>query len=156
MTLTKDDSVAVHEAGHAVISVIYGRNLEYVTIIPKDIALGYCCYGEDTPDGVAGIKALKISMGLLAGVAAEAIILDISPKDSRGKNDFDEAEKIFDAAKNGLGKECCDDAARLVWNLIRTPLAHRQIVAVAEELKKHKTLSGLRVAAIMKSVADAQ
>jgi len=42
MTLTKEDSVAVHEAGHAVLAALLGKIINFVTIVPKGISAGEC------------------------------------------------------------------------------------------------------------------
>lgn len=149
MTLTKEDSVAVHEAGHAVMSVKLKKNLEYVTIVPKGNMSGCCYYGEDAPSEDKGKMVLREVLILLAGVAAECLILGINPKDSRGKDDFDEANKIFEAPHDGLAVLRSNDATKKTWDMFRNPKAQQQIIAVAEALKEHKTLSGERVVEIM-------
>ena len=39
-------TIAVHEAGHAVASVLWGRQVEYITIAPRGEILSECNNGE--------------------------------------------------------------------------------------------------------------
>jgi len=147
-------SIAVHEAGHAVMSVIYGRKVEYVTIVPSGKALGECRNGEEIfdknePNEMKGIRRLKEVLVLLAGTAAESLLLGTNLLGTRGKTDFEEAEKIFDELNDGQGKERSNIATKMAWDLFRTPLAQQQIKAVANALMEHKTLTGSQVAEIM-------
>jgi ATP-dependent Zn protease len=150
-------SNAIHEAGHAVMSKIVGRNLEYVTIMSKcDSILGECYNGDESPntnesDSEKGMYMFKEALILLSGTAAESILLGTPPLETRGKDDFEKAEVIFNLPNDDLGKERCDQATAIVWDLFSKPLAKQQIKSVADALMEHKTLTDSQVVKIMKA-----
>lgn len=151
-------TIAIHEAGHACVSILTGRRLESVTIIPNNNSLGTCFNGDDNldesmDDVTNGLIILRGILILLAGVAAEAVMLNISPKDSRGKDDYDKAREIIEKPNDGFDKVRWDDATKRVFDIVKNPLVQRKIKAVADALMEHKTLTGEQVKKIMEKVA---
>ena len=89
--------MAVHEAGHAVASVLWGRQVEYVTIAPRGELLSECNNGEllfDLEDSqeVNGQRLFREGVILSAGLAAENLILGIEPEASRALEDLNAAD----------------------------------------------------------------
>ncbi len=69
------ETVAIHEAGHAVVCAVYGRTTIKATIIPERVVIddvAYTYHGRVTFEGPA-IGAKKCAEVLFAGAFAEAI-----------------------------------------------------------------------------------
>ncbi len=122
--------------------------------MPNGKGLGEChngvdSFNENETDAIRGIRILSAVLILFAGTAAESILLGTNPLETRGKGDFDEANKILGLPNDGLGQERSNNATKIVWDVFKTPKAQQQIRAVADALIKDKTLTGSQVAEIM-------
>lgn len=149
---------AIHEAGHAVMAVILGRKIQYVTIEADDSRLGFCLYADNVPmnesDFERGCRIQAEAMSLIAGTTAEAVLLGVSPMDSRGKEDYEEVEKILAAPNDGKTKERDDYIHARAYSIIGNHLVKQGIKAIADALIKRKTLLGEEIQQIMKSIEE--
>ncbi len=156
MYQSEEYSIAIHEAGHAVMAVICQRSLEFVTIIPSSKGLGECrisskASDKNETDEDNGLNILKEVLILLAGTASESILLNISPMETKGAEDYKEAKKIIDIPNDEQDQGRWNKATKMTWNMFKSPLAQRQIKAVAYALMIHKTITGEQVIEIMKN-----
>lgn len=155
MNTNKLYQTAIHEAGHSVMSVIRGRGVEYVTIISSGKSLGKCknikdISNEYEDNETRGLRMQSEVLILIAGTTSEVVILGISPLDSRGAEDYKQAEEILDAPNDGLTQERANYIHKLAYSILDNPLVKEQIKAVADKLMERKTLSGVEVRKIMK------
>jgi len=146
-------TAAIHEAGHAVMSVICEMDLIFVTVVPRKDTLGRCInkipYTEN--ETIKSKLMENSALVLLAGVTAEYILLNIDPMTNKRKEDLDKAREIFNSSNDGSGKERSDNATKIVWDTFMNPLVQKQTKAIAEALMKYNTLKGIQVREIIKA-----
>lgn len=153
---------AIHEAAHGVMSVRFGRALESITIIGKDEMLGECnvipkYFCEDDSKETIYIKTKEECIIRLAGITAEKLILgiDIEKCTKHGLMDFMSVETLISTV---IKPEQVDSFNKFVvseaFNIIQQPLVKTQIEEVADDLMKHKTLSGEEVKKIMETIEE--
>lgn len=151
--------VAIHEAGHAVMSVLLKRALYYVTIITNDDSEGHCLndINYDIENGKTEAERMyrlkRECQILLAGVLAEKEFgLFIEEELSGGyAGDLENlAELIRSYSK---GEDHMPEWFKAVYinaiEIIKDPKTKLQIKAVAGALIEQKYLSGVKVKRIM-------
>ena len=151
-------AMAVHEAGHAVASVLWGRQVEYVTIAHRGELLSECNNGEllfDLEDSqeVNGQRLFREGVILSAGLAAENLILGIEPEASRALEDLKKFERLLGRMSEQQKDEMHDSVCRMAFSTIGAPMTQRHIIAVAEELLKVKTLSEEQIKNVMETAS---
>ena len=94
ITPEEKNSIATHEAGHAVVSWLtqYGNPLVKVTIVPRGRALGAAWYSPEERQIVPTQALLDTMCGLLAGRAAEELFL--GEVGTGASNDLERVTKI--------------------------------------------------------------
>ncbi|CCP88104.1 hypothetical Protein psc1_04290 [Candidatus Phytoplasma solani] len=137
--LTEEEITAYHEAGHALITLLYPQNykLRYVTIVPQGYTLGHSDHQvlKNNPQ-----KSVLIALG---GTAAEALIANNHQMDKKtvGKgsgSDFKKARKIL--KKISLNpKQDFDLSLQKVEHLLS--LNKETLDQIARRLMLKKTLS---------------
>lgn len=157
MVQSHEYTIAVHKAGHAVMAVLLGKDVNHVTVLPKDNALGECEHAnniskENNSEETIGLMLQSEILILIAGTTAEAVILNISPIHSRGNDDYERANTLLEAPNDGLAKERSDFIHYRAYKLFRNPTVQQQIIAVADALMAYKTLSGVQVNEIIKRI----
>lgn len=157
MVQSHEYTIAVHEAGHAVMAVLLGKDVNRVTVLPKDNTLGECEHSnnitkENNSEEAIGLMLQSEILILIAGTTAEAVILKISPIHSRGKDDYERVNALLEAPNDGLAKERSDFIHDRAYKLFRNPAVQQQIIAVADALMAYKTLSGVQVNEIIKRI----
>lgn len=72
--MTDRRSIAIHEAGHAVVTFFEGRSVRRVTVKPRDSAVGHVAFPRRRPDWhpTTG-TALSYMVGALAGYWAQRL-----------------------------------------------------------------------------------
>jgi hypothetical protein len=139
-----DEATAVHEAGHAVISTLWGIPVQKVTIVPREDDVGHV---EFEPGATCGLVADLVAT--LAGPAASARI---------GARRGDRSDRAIAAQlADGLtGADEADELLKLVQDgvrdLVDDPETWAQIEAVAQALLERRMLSGREVLEIMADV----
>lgn len=146
MTESRSDrrsrSTAIHEAGHAVVSILQRRRIKYATIEPGKDTLGHVRYAKARIPGLAGPdKSLQDIVCSLAGRAAE---LEFG---YRPRRVLWEADRL-NAIEMALSLSSGDEAEISLWLKIGLARARRMardrraaIEAVAEALLARGTLS---------------
>jgi hypothetical protein len=162
MALTKEDSVAVHEAAHVVMLIGFDKEFDYVTITPNEVANGY--YHRFTPDfsGIAttqefALTVLNEIIISLAGVMAEWVILKIEPEQcfAGGVEDFKQVEALLEHIHTSKREDFRKIATDNIIYMLQQPSTQRKIEAVVKGLKDNSTLSYDQVINIIKSVEGA-
>ena len=151
-------AMAIHEAGHAVASVLWGRQVQYVTIAPCGEILGACNNGElffslEDSQEVNGQRLFREGVILSAGMAAENLILGIAPEESRALEDMKKFERLLGRMSEQQKDEMHDSVCRMAFSTIGAPMTQRHIIAVAEELLKVKTLSEEQIKNVMETAS---
>jgi len=154
-------TIAIHEAGHAVISMMLQRTFEFVTIISSDETHGSCSYKVTNLDEYSMCfrsfkrKIKREVMVLFAGYIASEN--DKLPADWRETEIDSDIDKAFDLIIRVSGtEEQVVKHFNKFWldtvKLVKQPLIQQQIKAVADALMERKTLSGYAVKQIVKQV----
>ena len=151
-------AMAIHEAGHAVASVLWGRQVQYVTIAPCGEILSECNNGEllfalEDSQEVNGQRLFREGVILSAGLAAENLILGIAPEESRALEDMKKFERLLGRMRKKQKDEMHDSVCRIAFSTIGAPMTQRHIIAVAEELLKVKTLSEEQIKNVMETAS---
>ncbi len=160
MIISEEYSIAVHEAGHALMAIITGKKLNYVTIIPNGVSLGECNsnFKENILNNASNeslnFKMDMTSLDCLAGITAERVILGIEPEKCSKHGQIDTLTMgalVSNAFHNDITEEnnYIEFMTKSVFNIIQSPLAQCQIKAIANALIEKKTLSGEQVKKIM-------
>lgn len=148
-------TVAYHEAGHAVMAIALGINLQKVTLIPENDSAGHCklekiSVGDGADDSPRACKRIEsLAMISLAGAIAQRIQNRRSLRHYRSMPDYKSA---CDAAMalNGSGRQ---EAAWLKWIEIRTEdilrFRWRAVEALSQELVLRRTLKGSEARAVV-------
>jgi ATP-dependent Zn protease len=168
--------VAFHEAGHAVVDTLLGREVKYVDLVQYDTGRGYSngkTVGADVRieeflgKGKAG--AMPFLIGLMAGTVAEAKVNADAWSQSQGSLDRETAEYfavgaiceptsstddggvIFSkeqvSSKEGEINEVFNEALNEATRLVDANL--EAVTRVAERLLRRGKLTGSEVAAIV-------
>ncbi|HMM21822.1 MAG TPA: hypothetical protein PKA10_13975 [Selenomonadales bacterium] len=162
--------IAIHEAGHAVMSILLKGDISYVTIIESEEYYGLCKSKELIVDEYEFYSSYKDKdYNDYKRYIEQEIMINFSGPIAVGASEFpcvlhtNESVKkdIEDSIELALG--IVGDVERVegvlieLWGkavgIIRKPLTQQQIKAVADALMKHKTLSGTEVRRIMGDVA---
>lgn len=157
-------SIAVHEAGHAVMSVMINRDITEVTIIPNSKYIGSCesinlsAFGNPSNDNALILKIKQLIQYLFAGYIAEGnytLSVDIkafgnSYLDICKANELYEKLNLFTSLSNKK-KESLVSIWKETVRIIQQPFVQQQIKAVADALMKHKKLAGSQVVEIMRA-----
>lgn len=156
------NETAVHEAGHALMASITGKTINYVTIISNGIAQGECnsdfdeSIRDDASVETLDFKMDMMSLDYLAGITAENVVLGIEPEkcSKHGQMDTLMMGNFVSLAFSDptMANKYIGFMTQKAFDIIGTPLAQRQIKAVADALMEQKTLSGDQVKQIMESV----
>jgi len=159
--MTDEYLTAIHEAGHAVMSVMLHRAIEFVTVVESDDYSGLCQNKETNLDEYSmefdsyRRKIRREIMILFAGyIAIGNHELPINWQEAEIESDFN---KVFDLVMRVSGTE--EHTGKFFYKywsktveLINQPLIQQQIKAVADALMEKKTLSGDEVRQIIKVV----
>jgi ATP-dependent Zn protease len=150
--------MALHEAGHAVVSILWGRQVEYVTIAPQGELFSECNNGEllfslEDSQEVNGQRLFREGVILSAGMAAENLILGIQPEESRALEDMKKFERLLGRMSEQQKDAMHDSVCRMAFSTIGSPMTQRHIKAVAEELIKVKTLSEEQIKNVMETAS---
>lgn len=162
MNISDEYSTAIHEAAHAVMSILYERIPENVTILKQEDALGECkispkFFHEDDPKEIVFDKLQKECVIRLAGVTAEKIILTADDKTCtlHGQQDFFIVGRLISIIiKPELLTNVFDAVSKQTFLFIQQPSIQQQIKVVADALVKHKTLSGGQIRDIINGLAS--
>jgi len=159
-TMTDEYRTAIHEAGHAVMSALKNKGIEYVTILPSDKGLGECKNVDDKPgeedsDIVQGLWLRREVLILISGTIVEAVVMGMHPIKTRGKHDYDVVNMILQGFDDEVAQKNIDEVTADAFELFRKPIVQKQIKAIADALVERKTLSGDEVKQIMKQVEGA-
>ena len=131
-------AMAIHEAGHAVASVLWGRQVQYVTIAPCGEILSECNNGElffslEDSQEVNGQRLFREGVILSAGMAAENLILGIAPEESRALEDMKKFERLLGRMSEQQKDEMHDSVCRIAFSTIGAPMT-QLIIAAAESI----------------------
>jgi hypothetical protein len=158
----KDRGTARHEAGHAVMSVYLRRGIEYVEITPDNDERSGCCMATDIiideiEDPLFYWKIEREAMIFIAGHIARVRVKKEKYRDWQKHGAEQDIKYIVDFAfrLHGYGEEVnkyIEDLWQKVSDILSTPLAQRQIEAVADALCIKRRLSGRAVRQIVKAV----
>ena len=151
-------AMAIHEAGHAVASVLWGRQVQYVTIAPCGEILSECNNGElffslEDSQEVNGQRLFREGVILSAELAEENLIFCIAPTESRALEDLKRFERLLGRMGEQQKDEMHDSVCRMAFSTIGAPMTQRHIIAVAEELLKVKTLSEEQIKNVMETAS---
>lgn len=166
MEQSKEYSTAIHEAGHAVMAAMWEMTINYVTIVPKGESFGECSkipiyYKEDDTEKVKYDKTLVEGTVRLAGFVAERDVLgiDIEQCTIGAIQDIKSIQTIvYNAYANDNEKinKLKVEIPQMTIEIIQQPRIQQQIIAIADALMKHKTLSGDKVKEIISSCEGAK
>jgi hypothetical protein len=121
LTISDSRCTAHHEAAHVVIYLLFGIEVEQVTLYPDEA--GLCSFSDDPPPSYGRLLAI------LAGAEADKRLLEDKPdllsKRKSGWNEDDKrATEVFrDLGRTGSIEEVREESAKLVhenWQIIRS------------------------------------
>jgi hypothetical protein len=147
-TTPEDWGTAVHEAGHAVVSIRNGGVIYRLHIV----------HGDEDMDGITYHKAYPPTIkgktdALVAGYFCERTW---GSKDADTYESQHDAEMLLEGRSSTTARKAWDTSIRRLAALAqRDPSFELQVKAVALALCKAKVLSGDEVVAIMKQVKQA-
>jgi ATP-dependent Zn protease len=170
--------IAIHEAGHAIMSVLVKRGLKYATIKNSKEYPAHCL-NTAIKEGRTEVERTKIleqeCLIYYAGMVAEKIMLGYENywDGMLLTYSFSDQMKAQALTEDFYGVEYEDDVSDNVdevnpvnkyigeiWDkadaMFGDPLVQQQIEAVADALMMKQRISGRTVRQIMKSVADQQ
>ncbi len=148
---------AFHEAGHAVIGLRYNFKLVSATIVSGEKHSGVCFWDGD-PTGVEGIEVYAAGSAAEDHSGASELLSDASP----WKFPDCDQTKMMELALHLLGADD-ESAARekyispaqdRVSQALQSQSLQRELVAVAQALLEHGTLTGDQVAAIVEGEVE--
>lgn len=170
MNISDEYSIAIHEAGHALMSVLVKRGLDYVTIRNSANDPAHCsrtsCIEVKTQTMLekeclilyAGLVAEKIMLnyenywdGLLMVYAHTDLMKTQAAVEKFFGIDY-EGDENTNEAEVALVNDYLDGILNKADAMFSEPLVQQQIKAIADALMIHKTLTGKQVRQIIKQV----
>jgi len=155
---TQEYSIAIHEAGHAVMAALLGKIINYVTIVPKGDAQGECNSEFSNQD--LNTKVDITCLVLLAGITAQRILLGIEPDKCCRNGQVDSlamgalVSNMFTDEKEAM--RYSEYMIKLALNTFNNPIVQQQVKAVANALIEHKTLTGSQVISMLEEIKVGQ
>jgi ATP-dependent Zn protease len=139
-----DEATAYHEAGHAVVALIFGRPVDEVSVLANRDCLGVCKFGKARmrPSEDWLEREILIALG---GIAAEARHTGNYAWDAAGRDQ----QYVRDLAIERAGERRAQRLQRRLLAKVEHVLAKKQnwraVVLVAEELLRRSVVSGRAV-----------
>ncbi|NLT95905.1 MAG: AAA family ATPase [Clostridia bacterium] len=133
--------VAVHEAGHALISELVKPNsVSQVTVTSRGNALGYVRQSQEEDQKLYTCQELRNQIKVcLAGAISEKIVL--GDKSTGAGNDFHQAVKmaktIINSGLSSLGVVSADDLPSAKINIVIQEIIHQEEMLVEDLLNKN-------------------
>ena len=165
MPRTSKQTIAYHEAGHAVADHVLGFKIKDVTIVPKEGTLGAVTslrpWRFSDRSGVT-LKSIAHFHGrIISALAGKESQRRFSPKSIRTHQAASDYDTVGDLLLRLHGEETEASLAfkylqARTRNLVSHPQKWRQIQDLASALLEHQTLSGQEVKAVLRASLQVQ